>query len=135
MFSPACLSFELDWSALPSASRDSSSVALPTPSLTLPVSSSDLFSILSSVAMVTSRCLAYAGTGTRVEAPQSSGAERVLRGCLRLVAPGESPGRPPRSSPTVDPGGGLPERGSRHHRVGPKNEAGGGRRHVHPRPP
>ena len=65
MFSPACLSFELDWSALPSASRDSSSVALPTPSLTLPVSSSDLLSILSSAPMVTSRCVAYAATVTR----------------------------------------------------------------------
>src|SRR3954471_13082705 len=55
MFSPACLSFEPLWSALPSASRLSSSVALPTPSFTLPPSSSDLLSTLSSKAIATSK--------------------------------------------------------------------------------
>src|SRR3954471_6431777 len=76
MFSPACLSFELDWSALPSAWRLSSSVALPTPSLTLPASSSDLLSILSSAAIgylqefATTVCLRLGCTRRRH--PQSS---------------------------------------------------------------
>src|SRR3954471_19788160 len=55
MFSPACLSFEPLWSALPSASRLSSSVALPARSFTLPPSSSDLLSTLSSKAIATSK--------------------------------------------------------------------------------
>src|SRR3954463_16004510 len=51
IFSPACLMFELVWSALPSASSCSLSVALPTVSLTLPPVSSALLSTLSSKAM------------------------------------------------------------------------------------
>ena len=38
IFSPACLTLDFAWSAWPSASSCSSSVALPTPSLTLPAS-------------------------------------------------------------------------------------------------
>src|SRR6185312_5156648 len=53
-FSTACLIFELLWSALPSASSCSSSVARPTPSLTLPPNSSALLSTLSSNAMTAS---------------------------------------------------------------------------------
>ncbi len=51
IFSPACLRLPLAWSAWPSASSSSSSVARPTPSLTFPFISSALLSILSSVPM------------------------------------------------------------------------------------
>src|SRR3954451_20666501 len=47
-FSPACLMFALAWSALASASRRSSSDALPADSLTLPFASSAALLILSS---------------------------------------------------------------------------------------
>src|SRR5690606_13662706 len=50
-FSPACLRFALAWSALPSASSFSSSVAWPAFSLILPCASSATLRILSSVPM------------------------------------------------------------------------------------
>ena len=51
-FSPACLMLALVWSALPSASRRSLSVALPVASLALPLRSSAALLILSSIPMV-----------------------------------------------------------------------------------
>src|SRR5690242_18154708 len=77
MFSPACLSFELFWSALPSASSRSSSVALPTPSFTLPPSSSLLLSTLSSNAMtdlhvVVPTTWRYPDTATAITADRSA---------------------------------------------------------------
>src|SRR3954471_5132490 len=50
-FSPACLRSAPAWSALPSASSRSSSVALPVVSLTLPLASCAAFEILSSSPM------------------------------------------------------------------------------------
>src|ERR1019366_8623622 len=47
-FSPAFLRSPLAWSACPSASKDSSPVTLPTPSLTLPLAFSAVFLALSS---------------------------------------------------------------------------------------
>src|SRR5882724_3354843 len=52
-FSPACLRLLLTWSPCPWVSSASSSVVLPTPSLILPLISSALLSILSSVPMIT----------------------------------------------------------------------------------
>src|ERR1035438_1176008 len=52
-FSPAFLRSPLVWSACPSASRDSFPVALPAPSLTLPLAFSAVFLILSSALIFT----------------------------------------------------------------------------------